>query len=228
MKAITFALNQDLLTQTLDLEREYPGLAPRGSPRGGPQLPVSSSCTKHNLPTKEIWCFVQITAAHILHILFGLFFPFSLPSSHRNQSWGTTFEVQMERSSDDQRVLPVLSDSLMMTVQSFQVALKGRIQNNASRLYITMTECAFERPKLIIVHFTWQHFIGEKKKREVGNLEYRKVFSFHLKESEAPAVCRGDWDADPPLVCAALSPLMNSLLLLTDPQGRHCPDRAHL
>lgn len=122
----------------------------------------------------------------------------------------------------------MLSGSRMMTIQSLQVAIKGRIQNNASRLYITMTECALERPKLLMVHVTWQYFIGEKKKREVENLEYRKVFSFHLKENEAPAVCRDDCDADPPLVCATLSTLMNSLLLLTDPQGRHCPDKARL
>lgn len=91
-----------------------------------------------------------------------------------------------------------------------------------------MTECALERPELIIVHFTWQYFIGEKKKREVENLEYRKVFSFHLKENEVPAVCSDDRDTDPRLVCATLSTHMNSLLLLTDPQGRHCLDRAHL
>lgn len=126
-------------------------------------------------------------------------------------------------------VLPVLSGSLMMTVRSLQVAIKGRIQNSASRLYITVTECALKRPELITVHLTWQHFIGEKKKREVENLEYRKVFSFRLKENEAPAVCRADRDADvAPLVCATLSTLMNSLLLLTDPRGRHCPDRAHV
>lgn len=122
----------------------------------------------------------------------------------------------------------MLSGSLMMTVRSLQVAIKGRIQNSASRLYITVTECALKRPELITVHLTWQYFIAEKKTREVKNLEYRKVFSFRLKENEAPAVCRADRDADAPLVCATLSTLMNSLLLLTDPRGRHCPDRAHV
>lgn len=206
MKAITFALNQDLLTQTLDLEREYPGLAPRGSPRGGPRLPVSSSCTKHNLPTKEIWCFVQITATHIPHILFSLFFPFSLPPIETNLG-EPPLRFRWNKVVMIKRVLPVLSGRLMMTIQSLQVAIKGRIQNNASRLYITVTECALERPELIIVHFTWQYFIGEKKKREVENLEYRKVFSFHLKENEAPAVCSDDCDADPPLsLCYTLYP----------------------
>lgn len=125
---------------------------------------------------------MQVTAAHIPHMLFCMFFHFSLLPPIETNLGEPPLRFRWNKVVMIKRVLPMLAGSLMMTIEALQVAIKDRVQNNASRLYITMTECELERPTLIIVCFTWQYFIGEKKKKDVENLECRKVFIFHLKE----------------------------------------------
>lgn len=84
-----------------------------------------------------------------------------------------------------------------MTIPALQVAVKDGIQNNASRLCVTAVECELERPKLLIVYFICQYPIGEKKKKEIENLEYRKVFIIPLKETDVPEVQSDNYDSDP-------------------------------
>ena len=103
---IIFALYQDpLVTQTASQERERPEVAylPMASSEGR-HPPDHKPGTKSMHLTwfsykKKIWCFLQVAAAYILHMLF--FVSLFLPSLPRDRSW--RHHLWVEQSSDTQK-----------------------------------------------------------------------------------------------------------------------------